>query len=159
MEGTKMSSDRILWNGLGFPVVLVGFPLIEVDGEQFPDVNMKELQEQAFLKLIAWPARLTGQQVRFARNYLRETQIEFAKQINVSTPSVSQWEKKGVGPTGMDVNTEIVLRMHMLHSVEGQIRRRGLAALEWASLRGLIYDALSKLKETSEPLQVERIAS
>jgi DNA-binding transcriptional regulator YiaG len=152
-----MSSNQLLWNGLGFPVVLVGFPMIEVDGEQLPDVNMKEIQEQAFRKLITWPGRLTGQQVRFARNYLHETQAEFAQQINIKTPSsVSQWEAKGSALTGMDINTELVLRMHMLHAIDSlHFRKSGIIDMEWKQLRKLISDALSKLKDNPEPVQIE----
>ena len=105
--------------------MLVGFSMIDYDEEQVPDVNMNDIQEQAFLKLITWPGRLTDQHVRFARSYLHETQLEFAKNINVkNASSVSQSEAKGNSPTETDVNTELILRLHLLHIINGYYFRK-----------------------------------
>ena len=153
-----MNNNRMVWDGLGFPVSLVGFSLVDVDHELVPDVNMKEIQEQAFLKLITWAGRLTGQHVRFARHYLHETQFEFAKNINVkNASSVSQWEAKGNSLTEMDVNTELILRMHLLHSISSNnFRKKGIIDSEWKRLQNLLNDALSKLHENAEPLEIEK---
>jgi len=104
----------MFYTALGFPVILLGFPVKKVRGVEVPDVNLNKLQQLAFEALISKPVTLTGAEVRFIRSYLRLNQTDFAKILNQSSHSiVSQWEKKGLNATGMDYNTEIVLRLHM----------------------------------------------
>jgi len=109
-----MRKNKMLYTALGFPVVLIGFPVKKVRGVEVPNVNLNTLQKSAFEALIGKPASLSGAEVRFIRSYLRLTQTAFAKILNQSGHSiVSQWEKKGLKTTGMDYNTEILLRLHM----------------------------------------------
>ena len=104
----------VLFRELGFPILLVDPPLVEVRGEQVPDVNMSELQEAVFRSLAVFPARLTGAQLRFVRKHLRLRQADLADVLNMANHSVvSQWESKEDGPTGMAYNTEVVLRLWM----------------------------------------------
>jgi DNA-binding transcriptional regulator YiaG len=112
----NMEENKIHWEALGFPVWLVGFKMKKVRGNEVPDVNMKKIQGQAFKALILHQHRFTGSQVRFIRSYLRLTQNEFAREINVNHSSVSIWESKGDDLTGMETNTELILRLYMLHS-------------------------------------------
>lgn len=148
-----MNGNHIEWDGLGFPVVLIGFPMISVMGEDVPDVNMNVLQEQAFRKLISWPHSLTGQQVRFARSYLRQTQAEFAKNIHVNPSLVSQWEGRANEPTRMETNNEVVLRLYMLKMIDSPaFRKKNVVDLEWRR----ILDLLGDFRPGTVPLQLEK---
>jgi len=105
---------NVVFQELGFPILLVDPPMMNVRGHQVPDVNMRDLQEAAFRLLVTSPARLTGAEVRFIRKYLGLKQAELAQVLNMANHSVvSQWESKGDEPTGTEYNTEVLLRVWM----------------------------------------------
>ncbi len=130
---------------LGFPIVLIDPPMVEVRGERIPDVNLRDLQRVVFQQLITKPARLTGAEVRFIRKYKRLRQSELAEVLNKAGHSiVSQWEAREDEPTGMDYNTEVLLRLWMASQA-------GLSA----RLPDLIERDLKHLsQESREPLHV-----
>jgi DNA-binding transcriptional regulator YiaG len=105
---------RVLFKELGFPIVLVDPPMVSVRGHRVPDVNMRALQETVFRLLVTKPARLTGAEVRFVRKRLGLTQADLAGVLNMANHSVvSQWEAREDSPTGMEYNTEVLLRVWM----------------------------------------------
>ena len=112
---------NVLYMELGFPVLLVNPRMVEVRGESVPDVNQRVLQEAVFALLVVKPGRLTGAEVRFIRKHLRMRQADLANTLNMANHSVvSQWESREDDPTGMDYNTEVVLRVWMAAKV-GQV--------------------------------------
>ena len=105
---------NLVFMELGFPVLLVDPPMVEVRGHQVPDVNLRELADTAFRLLVNKPARMTGAEVRFIRKHLRLRQADLARVLNMANHSVvSQWESKEDDPTGMEYNTEVLLRVWM----------------------------------------------
>ena len=105
---------HVIITELGFPVVLEDPPMITVRGQTFPDVNLRELAETVFGRLIAKPTRLTGHEVKFIRKHLRLRQADLARVLNMANHSVvSQWESHGEDAAGMDYNTEVLLRIWM----------------------------------------------
>lgn len=105
---------HVIITELGFPVVLEDPPMITVRGQTFPDVNLRELAETVFGRLIAKPTRLTGDEVKFIRKHLRLRQADLARVLNMANHSVvSQWESHGEDAAGMDYNTEVLLRIWM----------------------------------------------
>lgn len=109
---------NVVYEELGFPIVLVDPPMVEVRGHQVPDLNLRELQEAVFRLLIVKPARLTGAEVRFIRKHLRMRQADLARVLNMANHSVvSQWERREDQCTGMEYNTEVLLRVWMAAKV------------------------------------------
>lgn len=109
---------KVLFMQLGFPIMLIDPPMTMIRGETIPEVNMKDLQDLAFGALILKPARLTGSEVRFIRAFQRLRQSDFAAILNMANHSVvSQWESRLDDPTGMDYNTEVVLRIWMANRI------------------------------------------
>ncbi len=105
---------NMIYEELGFPIVLVDPPVVTVRGHEVPDVNLRALQEAVYGMLVVKPARLTGAEVRFIRKYLRLTQANLAEVLNRANHTVvSQWESRGDRPSGMDYNTEVLLRIWM----------------------------------------------
>lgn len=105
---------NVVFRELGFPILLMDVPVINVRGEPVPDVNLKVLQDSVFALLVTKPSRLTGAEVRFIRKYLRLRQADLAQVLNMANHSVvSQWESREDTPTGMDYNTEVLLRLWM----------------------------------------------
>lgn len=108
----------IIFKELGFPILLHDPPMVEVRGEQMPDVNLREVEDAAFHLLVVKPARLTGAEVRFVRKHLRLRQADLARVLNMANHSVvSQWESREDEPTGMEYNTEVLLRIWMAAKV------------------------------------------
>ena len=109
---------EIVFNELGFPILLVDPPMIEVRGHQVPDVSLRVVQDAAFHLLVVKPSRLTGAEVRFIRKHLRLRQADLARVLNMANHSVvSQWESREDEPTGMEYNTEVLLRIWMAAKV------------------------------------------
>ena len=147
--------NKILWEGLGFPIQLIGFKTKTINGESVPDLNMKIIQETAFRGLIAKSGRFTGCELKFIRTYLHLTQIEFAKAINASDrSSISQWENKLDSITGMDINTEIMIRLFMAKQCEEGDIRKGIQDLVWYRMKDVIFDFVSKIKENDDYISI-----
>lgn len=110
-----MNKKPIPYDELGFRLFLINAPMLTLpDGSKCPAPNMKSLQETAFRALAEKPTRLSGSEVRFIRKHMRMTQVDFASWLNMANHSVvSQWESKGDHLSGMDYNTEILLRLLM----------------------------------------------
>lgn len=105
---------NVVFEELGFPIVLVDPPMVTVRGHEMPDVNLRDLQDAVFRLLIVKPARLTGVEVRFIRKHLRMRQADLARVLNMANHSaVSQWEGRAAEFTGMEYNTEVLLRVWM----------------------------------------------
>ena len=137
---------NVTFEELGIPIVLVNPPMVEVRGHEVPDVNLRELQLAVFHLLIVKPTRFTGAEVRFIRKHLRMRQADLARVLNMATHSVvSQWERKEDLPTGMEYNTEVLLRVWMA-------ARSGMAD----QLLELLEAKLKDLGPSSDgPLEVE----
>lgn len=147
--------DKIIWEGLGFPIKLIGFKMKKINNEYVPDVNMKDIQQEAFKTLIAKQGRFTGCELKFIRTYLQLTQNEFAKAINASDrSSISQWEKKMDHMTGMDINTEIMIRLFMAKQCEEGDVRTGIQDLVWYRMKDVIFDFVSKIKKDDEYISI-----
>jgi DNA-binding transcriptional regulator YiaG len=109
---------KLVFKELGFPVLLVDPPMVTVRGRPMPDVNLREIEDAAFRLLAVKPARLTGTEVRFIRKHLRLRQADLAQVLNMANHSVvSQWESREDEPTGMEYNTEVLLRVWMAAKV------------------------------------------
>ena len=110
-----MSNKLFPYDELGFRIFLLNPPMIKLpDGSRIPSPNMKKLQQAAFKALAKKISKLTGDEIRFIRKYLRMTQIDFSKWLNMSNHSVvSQWEGRQQHLSGMDYNTEVLLRLQM----------------------------------------------
>lgn len=143
-----MKKKKMVYTALGLPIVLVGFRFKKIRGIEVPDVNLNTLQKVVFEALIEKPTNLTGAEVRFIRSYLRFSQTELSKILNQAGHSiVSQWEKKGVKATGMDCNTEILLRLHMAKTLS----RAGFA--EYAE--SCLEESPFETKPKPEPIEID----
>lgn len=132
-----MNKKPIPYDELGFRIYLLNAPMLTLqDGSVCPAPNMKKLQETAFHALAEKPTRLSGSEVRFIRKHLRMTQVDFACWLNMANHSVvSQWENKGEHLSGMDYNTEILLRLLM----EAQLSKKSTLPMNKVEkLRSLI---------------------
>jgi len=65
-----MKLKTIVFNHLGFPIILEDWPHLEVDGRWEPDVNYEALEKLVFEVLSAKPS-LTDAEMAFKQTYLR----------------------------------------------------------------------------------------
>lgn len=103
--------ETFIYEGLGFPVLLVNVPMRKVLGEWAIDINFDQLQIEALRMLAKKQTRLTGKEIRFIRHYMDMSTHEFAKELEVTHVSILKWESE---KTHMNPNTEIVLRLRIL---------------------------------------------
>lgn len=110
-----MKIKNYQWNGFGFPVVFSELPAVKIRGELIPDVDLNQFAKPLILIICSKQlAPLSGNQVKFIRNYLNMSLREFAKFMDVTHQSVMRWEKKTKSAARIDINTEIVLRLKIL---------------------------------------------
>jgi len=104
------------FNHLGFPIKLVDWPHIEIDGECVPDVNYVKLEEIMFQLLPAKATRLSGAEIKFIRHHLNMTQKKFAKWLEDETnhSTIAKWENSDLKPTGMSKAMERSLRLQLI---------------------------------------------
>lgn len=114
-----------IFNHLGFPIKLVEWPHIEVDGELVPDVDYAKLEDIMFQLLPIKPTRLCGAEIKFIRHHLNKTQKEFANWLEDETdPStIAKWESTDLEPTGMSKAMERSLRIQLLTLILNKHRK------------------------------------
>lgn len=107
------------YNGLGFPIDLVGVKTREFRGEIIPVINHRELEDQVFKILLWLPAHFSGAHLSFVRGYMGLSQKQFATILGLKThATISGWEGKENKATGMQGTTEVVIRLIMAEFIK-----------------------------------------
>lgn len=110
----KKIEKEMVYEGLGFPVVLKNVPMIKVRGSWALDFNLNVLMKVVLLALAHHSSDLTGNQIRFIRTWLELTQMEFAKLFGLTHPAVVKWEKMKNKGSKMNLTTQRDLRLWLL---------------------------------------------
>ncbi|MGA8164695.1 MAG: hypothetical protein WB791_06685 [Waddliaceae bacterium] len=113
MKKQKVEKE-VIYEGLGFPIVLRNVPMIELRKVWTLDIDLNILQKVVLLALAHHPSDMTGNQIRFVRNWLELTQTEFGKLFGVTHPAVVKWEKTGNKGSKMNLTTQRDLRLWLL---------------------------------------------
>ena len=110
---------KIIYKGLGFPIVLKGVKTFEFRGETLPKINHRELEDMAFKTLLWMPSHFSGMHLSFVRTYMKLSQKKFASILGLKThATISGWEGKKEKATGMPSTTEVVIRLLMADFIE-----------------------------------------
>lgn len=110
---TKVQS-KFAYHGAGYEVIFHHVPMIKIGGEWVVNVSLSDLDRRVFEELPHHSSRLTGNQVRFIRDYADMTLKAFADRFGVSHAAVKKWENFGDGPTNMGWSTEKDIRLFVL---------------------------------------------
>jgi hypothetical protein len=102
---------RFIDYGMGFPVVLLNVPMVNVEGVWTPKIKYKQLEEWVLLSLSRQSNHLTGSQVHFIRLHFRMTLQAFADKFSVSHVAVMAWEKAKARPARMSWSIEKDIRL------------------------------------------------
>lgn len=109
----RKTQDEFVYEGFGFPVLLLHVPMVRVRGAWIPDVDLNDLSKSLLAALPEKPTRLTGCEVRFIRHSLSMTLEDFARRFDVTHPAVIKWERSGNQPTSMSWALEKDIRLEV----------------------------------------------
>jgi len=113
-----MKTKDMVYNGLGFPVLLKDVEVYVSRGEELPKINHNKLNSAVFEYLLTSCFRLTGNQLNFVRGHMGLSQVEFARRLGFdSHATISGWVRKGNNASGMNPQTELAVRMLMAHFI------------------------------------------
>lgn len=107
--------DTFVYEGFGFPILLENVPMKKRLGEWTFDIDLEVLEKTILLTLIEKQISLTGNQIRFIRNFLNMSSYEFADILGVTHAAVLHWEK---GEKKMNAGNQIILRLHILNHLK-----------------------------------------
>ena len=110
----NVREKTITYYGLGFPVVLCGFPMKKYWGEDMPDINYNELKRAVIELLVRKPWPLTGNEIRFIRQYFEMNYTEFGKHFGQTRQAVTKWEEKEDHFAAITRSTELHIRLAIL---------------------------------------------
>lgn len=113
---------RYVYHGAGYAVVLHHVPMIQVANEWVLNTNPAVIDRIIFQSIPHHAARLTGDQIRFVRDYVGLTLKSFAERFGVSHAAVKKWENGGDKPTNMSWATEKDIRLFVLSHGEADAR-------------------------------------
>ena len=105
------------FKGFGFDVILKNIAVKSVDGEEYPAINLNELKNSTAKALLKSKQRLTGNQIKFLRTYLKMSYDEVAREIHVAASTLRSWENKGADFTGLDVDHEKAFRIMAISKI------------------------------------------
>ena len=108
---------KFIYEGLGFPVILVNVPMIFIRGVWTPHINYNALMKIVLHALCHKPSPLSGVEVRFIREYFEMTTTKFGELFGVSHAAVLKWEKQGLKPAKITPTTEKCIRLFILEKL------------------------------------------
>ena len=103
------------FEGLGFPVILTNVPMIEIRGEFVLDIDFNKLQKAVLLHLCHKKTPLTGNEVKFIREYFSFTTIAFGHLFGYSHSAILKWENQGDAFARIAPTAEVYLRLYILN--------------------------------------------
>lgn len=117
-----MKIKNYRFEGFGFPVIFDELPAVKVRGELVPDVDFDKYAKPLIEHICArQDVPLSGNQVKFIRNYFGMSLREFAKMLNVTHQSVMRWESHKIASASVDANTEIVMRIKIMKRLNSKL--------------------------------------
>jgi hypothetical protein len=117
---TKKTVKRYVDEGFGFPVILRNVPMVKVRGAWTPMINYNTLAREVLLALAHKPARLTGNEIRFIRQYFEMTLEAFGSRFDVSHPAVLKWERASDKPPALKWPLEKDIRLFTLDRLQAR---------------------------------------
>lgn len=106
---------KFTYYGLGFPIDLYNFPIKSYWGEKMPDIDYNKLKQVVIQLLARKPIPLTGNEVRFVRQFCKMNYTHFAEQLGQTRQAVTKWEDKENEFAMITPSTELHLRLFILN--------------------------------------------
>lgn len=109
--------ETYTFTGFGFDVLLKNVVMKKAHGEEFPDINMNELKLLTAKALLRSQQRLTGNQLKFLRTFLKMSFDDVSKKILVASSTLRSWEGKGKEFTGLSLEQEKAFRIMAINRI------------------------------------------
>jgi len=109
---------KFIYEGLGFPIVLVNVTLANKRGIWTPAIDYNKLQKEVLIELARKPVSLTGNEIHFIRTYFEMTLESFGKFFGVTHVAVLNWEKMENKPSKINPTTELCIRLFILEGLK-----------------------------------------
>lgn len=90
---SKKIAKQLEYKGLGFPVMLLNVPLVNIRGIEVPDIDYNVLQKSVLFALCQKLTPFYGNEIKFIRQFFEMSYTEFAKIFGVTHASVIHWEQ------------------------------------------------------------------
>lgn len=138
----KTTKETIIFNHLGFPIILIDWPHLEINGSWEPDIHYEALERLIFEMLPYKPSRLTGAEIKFIRTYLEMTQAQFAKWLRdiKDASTVAIWEKFDLKQTNIDSAMEKSLRMQLIVYISEKNRKKTIQTTVFSELSHYVIE-------------------
>lgn len=121
MKNTKILKTYIDY-GFGFPVKFLDAPMIKKEGEWTLNINFEKYERAVLLALSLKPSRLTGNEIKFIRNFLGMNLKSFGKRFgDVAHSAVIKWERAKDKPSVINWATEKDIRLEIVDSIRPKI--------------------------------------
>jgi len=108
---------RYVYQGLGFPVVLLNVPMIEIREIWTPDIDYNILQKAVLHGLATRSSALTGNHIKFIRSWFGLTLADFGDLFGVSHAAVIKWGKSANRSAKISLTTERDIRLLILYRI------------------------------------------
>lgn len=96
------------YEGLGFPVILCNVPMVKIREKWILSVSYNKLMEKVIFELAFRKFRLTGNQIRFIRQFFEMSLKQFSNQFDVDHTVIIKWEDaKNKCPINMSIERDI----------------------------------------------------
>ena len=141
----KKIEKKYIDYGFGFPVCLHNLPMVKVRNVWTPNIDYNELTRAVAMSLASSKSLLSGNQVKFIRQFFEMTLKEFGERFNVSHPAVMKWESNKNKPSKMDWSTEKDIRMEIVFRIAKNPKQIGK----------LFIDLEEKPAQKSDSIDVE----
>jgi DNA-binding transcriptional regulator YiaG len=110
-----------IYNGLGFPIILVGAKKMRTPFGEALNINHVAISDKVFKLMIRKPARFSGAELKFIRHHMRLTQKSLSDLLGVERTSISKWEGEDLKVSGMPSASEGYLRVHMAKFIDADV--------------------------------------
>ncbi|MBI2522540.1 MAG: hypothetical protein HYV97_19120 [Bdellovibrio sp.] len=133
--------------GLGFPVLLHDVAVKETeDGEEYPDINMKELEQAVAKALIKGQVPLNGAKLKFLRKLLKLSLRELGQELGVPHTNIKLWEDNAKDKTGLEAAQEKQLKYLVLIHIQ---------VLEQKELSKTFFADIQDSSAINAPIEIE----
>src|SRR5947207_1252818 len=109
--------ETFVYEGLGFPILLVKVPLRKALGEWVINIDFNKFRRTVLNFLVHKKTLLTGDEIRFIRKYLEMSTTEFGKILGVSHVAVLKWES---GENRVVPTTDLCIRLYVLRRLHAK---------------------------------------
>lgn len=111
---------NLMFESLGFPIILTNVPMVEIRGELAPDISYNKLQKAVLLHLCYKKTPLTGNEIKFIRKYFSLTTKDFGYIFGYTHSAVLRWENQENRIARMSPTAEFYLRVYVLEHIQNE---------------------------------------